>query len=138
LSSEIIFRTFLKIYSALIIVERTGGFLATTKPLDLRGTARCLANSLLPTPLHSPLSKALEAACPVHDTHAAGVVTQATKHIVVALKTPCAHAPLLYPILSLRSCRLLVFYALILGKVVKLFYNNRNLAGREDNRKNKI
>ncbi|MCX5896186.1 MAG: hypothetical protein NTZ51_10205, partial [Proteobacteria bacterium] len=43
------------------------------------------------TPLHSLCRRLVEAACPVHDTHAAGVVTQANNHIVVALKIP--HAP---------------------------------------------
>ena len=43
------------------------------------------------TPLHSLCRRLVEAACPVHDTHAAGVVTQANNHIVVALKNP--HAP---------------------------------------------
>jgi hypothetical protein len=65
-----------------------GVFLATTQPLDLRGTAGALRILSCQTPLHSPLSKSLEAACPVHDTHAAGVVTQATMNIVVALKIP--------------------------------------------------
>ena len=49
------------------------------------------SNSAVPDPITFPLSKALEAACPVHDTHAAGVVTQANNHIAVALKIP--HAP---------------------------------------------
>ncbi|MCX5896134.1 MAG: hypothetical protein NTZ51_09945 [Proteobacteria bacterium] len=36
---------------------------------------RCLANSVVPDPIAFPLAEAPEAACPVHDTHAAGVVT---------------------------------------------------------------
>jgi len=112
-------------FIVLSLLERRG-FLATKKPLDLRGTAGALRILSCQTPLHSPASKDLESrkrSGPVHDTHAAGVVTQATKNIAVAFKTPCARVPLLYPILSLRSCRFPVFYALILGKVLKTIYS---------------
>ena len=49
------------------------------------------SNFAVPDPITFPLPEALEAACPVHDTHAAGVVTQANNYIVVALKIP--HVP---------------------------------------------
>ena len=48
------------------------------------------SNFAVPDPIILPLPEALEAACPVHDTHAAGVVTQANNYIVVALKIPHA------------------------------------------------
>ena len=67
-------RTFSKIYSAFI-TRAHRGFLATTQPSDLRGTADALRILSCQTPLHSPPSKPLEAACPVHDTQAIGVVT---------------------------------------------------------------
>ena len=81
--------TFPKIYIAVITIAQ-GGFLPTTKTLDLRGTAGALRIISCQTPLHSPLSKALEAACPVHDTHAAGVVTQATHEYCCSVKIPPA------------------------------------------------
>jgi len=59
----------------LSFTRAQGGFLATTQPLALRGTAGALRILSCQIPLHSPVSKPLEAACPVHDTHAAGVAT---------------------------------------------------------------
>ena len=90
--------TFPKIYSA---DRAQGGFLATTQPLDLRGTAGALRILSCQTPLHSPPSKALEAACPVHDTHATGVVTQATPEYCCGVKNPPAIV-LPFSILSLH------------------------------------
>jgi hypothetical protein len=48
------------------------------------------AHFYVPDPIASPVSKSLEAACPVQDTHGAGVVMPAYGHTVVVKKNPSA------------------------------------------------
>ncbi|MCX5894623.1 MAG: hypothetical protein NTZ51_02150 [Proteobacteria bacterium] len=50
-------------------------FRAATQPPGTSGTAGIVRILHCQTPLHFPCRRLVEAACPVHDTHAAGAVT---------------------------------------------------------------
>jgi hypothetical protein len=66
-----------------------GVFLTTTQPYSTKGTAGAF-EFYVPDPIASPLSKSLEAACHVQDTHGTEVVMPAYEHTVVVKKKPPA------------------------------------------------
>ena len=74
--------------------KSTWGFSwATTQPVSTSITAEAFELGSA-RPHYISLSKALQAACPMHDTQGAGVVTETNNSIVVAQKPPrCSIKP---------------------------------------------
>ena len=81
-----------------------GAFHAATQSYRASGTAGILECCMCQTPLQQHSSKPLETACPVQNTHGAGVVMPAHEHIVAAGKTPCVLMPMCWLVIALITC----------------------------------